>query len=86
MAHLEGKSVALSSAEAEYMETSQASCEALWLRKFMVDLFGQELTPTIIHCDNSSSSSSLRIQCFMTGQSMLRSNTTSSEIMSKEEL
>ena len=36
------------------METSQASHEAFWLRKFMVDLFGQELRPTIIHCDNYS--------------------------------
>jgi hypothetical protein len=33
------KSVALSSAEAEYMATSQASCEALWLRKMLVGLF-----------------------------------------------
>ena len=38
----------------EYMATNQASCEALWLRKFMVDLFDQELRPTIIHCDNQS--------------------------------
>ena len=48
------KSVALSSAEDEYMVANQASCEALWLRKFMVDLFGQELRPTIIYCDNQS--------------------------------
>ena len=34
------KSVALSSTEAKYMAASQASCEALWLRKLMVDLFG----------------------------------------------
>ena len=34
------KSVALSSPEAEYMASSQASCKALWLPKFMVDLFG----------------------------------------------
>ena len=33
------KSVALSSAEAEYMAASQASCEALWLRKLLVNLF-----------------------------------------------
>ena len=32
-------SVALSSAEAEYMEVSQASCEAIWLRKLLVGLF-----------------------------------------------
>ena len=32
------KSVALSSAEAEYMAASQATCEALWLRKLLVDL------------------------------------------------
>ena len=36
------------------MAAGQASCEALWLRKFMVDLFCQELRPTIIHCDNHS--------------------------------
>ena len=34
------KSVALSSAEVEYMAASQANSEALWLHKFMVDLFG----------------------------------------------
>ena len=48
------KSVALSSAKIEYMAASEASYKALWLRKFMVDLFGQELRPTIIHCDKQS--------------------------------
>jgi hypothetical protein len=48
------KSVALSSAEAEYMAASQASCEAIWLRKMLVGLFGQEMAPTLIHCDNQS--------------------------------
>jgi hypothetical protein len=48
------KSVALSSAEAEYMAASQASCEAIWLRKLLVGLFGHELRPTMIHCDNQS--------------------------------
>jgi len=42
----------LSWTEVEYMETSQASCEAIWLRKFLVGLFGCELSPTVIHCDN----------------------------------
>ena len=38
------KSVALSSADAE----------ALWLCKLLVNLFGQELRPTMIYCDNQS--------------------------------
>ena len=46
--------MALSSAEAEYMATSQASCEAIWLRKLLVGLFGRELRPTMIYCDNQS--------------------------------
>jgi hypothetical protein len=46
------KSVALSSAEVEYMASIQASCEALWLRKLLVGLFGVQLRPTMIYCDN----------------------------------
>jgi hypothetical protein len=34
------KSVALSSAEAEYVAASQATCEDIWLRKMLVGLFG----------------------------------------------
>ena len=48
------KSISLSSAEAEYMTTSLASSEALWLRKLLVNLFGQELRPTMIYCDNQN--------------------------------
>jgi hypothetical protein len=48
------KSVALSIAEAEYMEASLAACEAIWLRKMLMGLFGQELETTIIHCDNQN--------------------------------
>jgi hypothetical protein len=44
------KSVALSLAEAEYMAASQA----LWLRKMLVGLFGVQLRPTVIYCDNQS--------------------------------
>jgi hypothetical protein len=44
------KLVALSSAEAKYVAASQASCEAIWLRKLLVGLFGQELPLTVIHC------------------------------------
>jgi hypothetical protein len=48
------KLVALSSAEAEYMARIQASCEAIWLRKILVDMFDAKLDPTIIYCDNQS--------------------------------
>jgi hypothetical protein len=48
------KSMALSSAEAEYMATSLAACEALWLRKLLLGLFRQEIKATVIHCDNQS--------------------------------
>jgi hypothetical protein len=47
-------SVALSSAEAEYMAASTASCEAIWLHKLLAGLFDQELDPTVIYCDNQS--------------------------------
>ena len=36
------------------MATSQASCEAIWFHKILVGLFGQELRPTVIYCDNHS--------------------------------
>jgi hypothetical protein len=39
-------SVALSSIEIEYMETSTTSCEAIWLCKLLAILFDQELDPT----------------------------------------
>eukprot|EP00253_Pinus_taeda_P013051 PITA_13051 len=48
------QSVALISAEAEYMAASLASCEAIWLRKMLFGLFGQPLRPSVIYCDNQS--------------------------------
>ena len=36
------------------MAASQASGEAIWLPKMLVGLFGQEMSLTIIHCDNQS--------------------------------
>ena len=44
--------VALSSIEAEYMATSQAACEAIWMRNIRVGLFGQQMDPIVIYCDN----------------------------------
>ena len=46
--------MALSSAEAEYMAASLATCEAIWIRKILVGLFGSHLDPTVIYCDNQS--------------------------------
>eukprot|EP00253_Pinus_taeda_P029069 PITA_29069 len=44
--------VALSLAEAKYMATSQAACEAIWMWKILVGLFDQRMDPTMIYCDN----------------------------------
>ncbi len=48
------KSVALSTAEAEYIAASMASCEAVWLRKLFSELFGFTFDTTVILCDNQS--------------------------------
>ena len=46
------RSVGISSSEAEYMVASQATCEAIWMRKILVGLFGHQMDPMVIHCDN----------------------------------
>ena len=46
--------MALSSGEAEYMVASQATFEAIWMRKILISLFGSHLDPIVIHCDNQS--------------------------------
>eukprot|EP00253_Pinus_taeda_P003735 PITA_03735 len=48
------KSVALSTTEAEYIDVSMASCEAVWLRKLFSELFGYILDTTVVFCDNQS--------------------------------
>ena len=48
------KSVALSTAEAEYIAASMVCCEAVWLRKLFSKLFGHVLDTTVIFCDNQS--------------------------------
>ena len=45
-------SVALSTAEAEYVVACSTSCEAVWLRKLLSDLFDLQLNATCIYCDN----------------------------------
>jgi len=48
------RSVALSSAEVEYMVASLATCKAIWIWKILVRLFRLHLEPTVIYCDNQS--------------------------------
>lgn len=46
--------VALSSLEAEYMAATSAGCQAVWLRKLLVDLQQEQIGPTEIWCDNKA--------------------------------
>ena len=36
------------------MAASQGSCQGIWMRKILVGLFGQQMDPTVIYCDNQS--------------------------------
>ena len=47
-------SIALSTAEAEYIAACSASCEAIRLRKLLTGLFHLEMRATVILCDNQS--------------------------------
>ena len=46
--------VALSIAKVEYVVACSASCEAVWLRKLLSDLFDLGLDATCIYYDNQS--------------------------------
>ena len=46
--------MAQSSLELEYIAASMATCEAIWLQKLLVALFGQKVETTVIHYDNQS--------------------------------
>ncbi|KAH9726202.1 hypothetical protein KPL70_008169 [Citrus sinensis] len=48
------KSVALSSAEAEYIAATESVCEAVWLRRILKDLQFNQDAATTIYCDNMS--------------------------------
>jgi hypothetical protein len=47
-------SIALSTTEAEYIAACSASCEAIWLRKLLIDLFDLEMRANLILCENQS--------------------------------
>ena len=46
--------MALSTGEAEYVAACSASCEAVWPRKLLSNLFDLQLDATCIYCDNQS--------------------------------
>ena len=46
--------MALSTAKAEYVIACSASCEAIWMRKLLSDLFDLQMDATCIYCDNQS--------------------------------
>ena len=46
--------VALSTAEAEYISATSAACEAVWIRRILADLHQEQNTPTNLYCDNMS--------------------------------
>ena len=47
-------SIALNTAEAEYIAACSANCEVIWLRKLLTGLFDLEMRATLILCDNQS--------------------------------
>jgi hypothetical protein len=46
--------IAQSTTEAEYIATSDASKEVVWLKKMVSRLFGDKLEMEVVHCDNQS--------------------------------
>ena len=44
--------MALSIAEVEYVPACLGSCEPVWMRKLLSDLFDLQLDATCIYCDN----------------------------------
>ena len=46
--------VALSTTKAEYVVACSASCEVVWVRKLLSNLFDLHLDATCIYCDNQS--------------------------------
>ena len=46
--------VTLSTAEAEYVATTHAAKEAIWLRNFIGEVFTPFTNPTTLYCDNQS--------------------------------
>jgi hypothetical protein len=59
-------SIALSMTEAEYIDACSASCEAIWFRMLLTDLFDLEMKAIVILCDNQSC---IKMMCSMMSRS-----------------
>ena len=46
--------MALSTAEAEYVAATTASCQVVWMRRMLRSLGQEQAKATVIYCDNSS--------------------------------
>ena len=44
----------LSTTEEKYVAACSTSCEVVWLRKLLSDIFDLQMDATCIHCDNQS--------------------------------
>ena len=77
--------MALSTAELKYVAACFASCEAVWIRKLLSNLFDLQLDDTCIYCDNHSCVNFYENRCSMTTRSISISNITISGIWCREE-
>ena len=64
--------VALSTIEAKYVISCSTSCEVVWLRKLLSDLFDLQLDATCIYCDNQICVKLSENWCSMTSRSISR--------------
>ena len=77
--------VAGSNTEAEYVVACLASCEVVWLRKLLFDLFDLQMDATCIHCDNQSCVKLLENLVFHDKSKHIGSSITISWIWCREE-
>ena len=46
--------ISLSTIEAEYVASTAATCQAVWMRRMLRSLCQEQVKDTMIYCDNSS--------------------------------
>jgi hypothetical protein len=66
--------ISLSSTEAEYIAAATTTCEAIWLKKVLLDLKQEQKYATTIYCDNLSTIAITKNQCFIIAPNTLISN------------